>query len=189
MAFKKLRKLGVHPAYKMLYDEYNRYPRSRLKPLRTVLSCLAHLDPRFQYIEYLPSMLYSFLDVCCNESTLVFFEISLTFLNNWCNGWFSTFHLQQQKQPHFDPQKESMPPTWLIAKAVNILKIVDRDLYNHFKTLNVSPVIYIWNPIKSLFSTFFYAEEWYQVWDNLVRIFVYLFICKIVMLMTIYNFN
>eukprot|EP00466_Bigelowiella_natans_P010277 jgi/Bigna1/86613/estExt_fgenesh1_pg.C_120078 len=144
---------GVHAAYR---DLHNKYPisNSRLfRRLENCLSCLAHWTPLFGEVEFLPTLVFPFVNLMGGQaSALETMEVVMSFLHNWAREWFEYF-------PN--------PPVSLLATVSHLVKSRDPGLAAKFRHFGWSIGEVAWQLMSSGFSTVFSRNSWLQLFDHI----------------------
>jgi hypothetical protein len=99
-------RLPIHPEIRLLPQRIPMRFNSILQRLMRLLSTLAYWHPPLAECDWLPSMVFPFLQICGRDS-LIAFEITATVLCNWCTEWF-----------HFVPN----PPITILSRIEHIAK-------------------------------------------------------------------
>jgi Rab-GTPase-TBC domain len=143
---------GLHPSYSDFRTKYPLKSDRAAKSMEKILSCLAYWSPIFEDLEYLPSLVYPFVKLFCND-LFSCLEVVMTILMNWCQKWWEYY-------PN--------PPVEALEIVSSMLEYHDPQLFSHFERCEVSSQIYAWDFMKSLFSESFSKQDWLKVWDHLV---------------------
>ncbi|CAL4062158.1 unnamed protein product, partial [Meganyctiphanes norvegica] len=149
--FSLLLKKGIHTAFENLDDVVPIADRSLLQTLQGTLSCLAHWAPFLATVEYLPELIFPFVKYF-QRNPLLSFEVSVTFLLNWCKLWFE-----------FWPQ----PGVTILNMVESVLCERDPELLAHLMKLKVQAAEYAWPLLTSAFSKVVSGNDWLVLWDHI----------------------
>lgn len=84
---------------------------------------------------------------------LIYFEIMLTILVNWCQHWFDHIPL---------------PPYTLLSMLDIIFLKNHPELYKHLSNLGIRAIDYAWRWLSTSFKTIVDPQEWLIVWDHIL---------------------
>jgi hypothetical protein len=102
--YRNYAKLPIHPEVRSLPQQLPMRFNSILQRIMRLISTLAYWHPPLVECDWLPSMVFPFLQICGRDS-LIAFEITATILCNWCTEWF-----------HFVPN----PPITILSRIDHI---------------------------------------------------------------------
>lgn len=148
-AYEELVAKGLHPDFEDLPTRYNLRSQRLLKKLQRNCSLLAHLNPQFGKMDYLPGLVYPFVKLFGGDDLLCF-EVILTFLLNWGQHFLDAY-------PH--------PPWKILQSAENIIQHHDKELYEHFQFHKFSIAENFLSLYQTLFSTMLSSRDWLIVMD------------------------
>jgi hypothetical protein len=149
-AFDRLLSRGIHPNYAKLSEEYPIKDQRLLRKLQKMLSALANWSPVFSNLSYLPAMAFPIVKVFASDG-IGAFETLMSFVLNWCEGWFETF-------PH--------PPIPVLAYVERLMAYHDKPLLDNFVARGIDARVYAWRIMRTLFTELLSREEWLQLFDH-----------------------
>jgi len=124
--------------------------------VKTVLNVLHSLLIHSPSLKHLDDFVTSFTQpfaVMLGNNELVFFEIVLSILINYCQHWFD--HIPQA------------PYTFLSMLDIVMLKQAP-ELYRHLATRGIRCINYMWNWMCSAFTCIVDSAEWPILWDHII---------------------
>lgn len=143
---------GYHPCVANYDKLYPLYDNKSLRNLKKIISCLSYWTKVFGQIDYMPTLVYPFLSVFKNDSTLTF-ELIATILLNQCQLWFE-----------FAP----LEPFNYLGFIENILQEFEPDLMCHYREKNITAKIYALALFENGFSEILDESQWLQLWDHIL---------------------
>jgi hypothetical protein len=151
-AFKALVAKGPHPAYLKLREQYPLKNQRQLRRLHRILSAIAFWCPAFGEVSYLPAIVYPFVKIY-RENDVAAFEASLSILLHWCRDFMV-----------------SLPyaPVFVLSAIETQLESIDSQLHDHFVKHDISPEIYAWSLLKTIFTEVLSDDEWMCLWDHFI---------------------
>jgi hypothetical protein len=151
-AYGLLTKRGGHPNYTNLSESYPIRDQRLLRRLQKQLSAMAHWSPVFSNLSYLPALAFPFTKVFGADS-LGSFETIVSFVLNWCDGWFETF-------PH--------PPIPVLAHVERLMAHHDQPLLDNLVARGIDARTYAWRIMRTLFTEVLSRDEWLQLMDHVL---------------------
>ncbi|KAJ1562116.1 TBC1 domain member 31, partial [Nowakowskiella sp. JEL0078] len=142
-SYEALMEKGLHPGYRTFQNNYPMKSSRLSSSTERILSGLAYWSPIFENLEYLPGLVFPFVNLFVGD-TFFCFEALLTIMVNWCQKWWEYY-------PN--------PPIECLDIIEDLLAFHDRELLEHFVKLNVSSQIYAWTIMQN---------EWARVLDHLL---------------------
>ncbi|KAI8810836.1 hypothetical protein BJ742DRAFT_675406 [Cladochytrium replicatum] len=151
-AYEALIGQGIHPAYMSFRQKYPLKSDRTARTVERILSALAFWSPIFEHLEYLPGMIFPFVQVFQGD-TYSCFECVMAFLMNWCQKWWDYY-------PN--------PPVEVLDIIEDLLAFHDRELFEHFQRLGITSQTYAWVLLSSLFTDACTKAEWQQLMDHVI---------------------
>lgn len=151
--FTTLLKRGYHSCVAPYAKQYPLADHKALNNLRQIVSCLAHWSEVFGHVEFLPNFVFPFLKHFKSDS-LACFEVIASILYNHCQLWFEFVPLQ-------------MPYNYL-GLIENVLLEFDRNLFEFYKSKDITALIYAMPLMETAFSEVFDVQQWLPLWDHIV---------------------
>lgn len=131
--------------------------RPLVQQLGRTLSQLAHWCPLFGETAFLLDLAFPFVKLFGANGEACF-EVLVTVLTNWCQGWFEVF-------PH--------PPLTLLKKFHLLLAHHDQQLAEHLQTTLGNQDLgmgqhnqFVWRMMTTLMSEVLHKGDWLKVWDH-----------------------
>ena len=149
-AHSALMKMGLHPRYSDLENQWPVRDQRVLRNFRKTLSSLAHWSTVFSDLPYLPYIVFPFVMVYKSDM-LSSLETVMSVLVNWCGDWFETY-------PH--------PPIPQLSAIERILEHHDSELLDDFKSRAIDSRQYAWQMMRTLFTQVLTEEEWLSLFDH-----------------------
>lgn len=143
---------GYHPCVENYDKLYPLYDNKSLRNLKKIISCLSYWTKVFGQIDYMPTLVYPFLSIFKNDSTLTF-ELIATILLNQCQLWFE-----------FAP----LEPFNYLGFIENILQEFEPVLMGHYREKNITAKIYALAMFENGFSEILDENQWLQLWDHIL---------------------
>jgi hypothetical protein len=150
-AFRALVAKGTHPVFLNLEATYPLKNQRLLRRLIRVLSALTYWCPALGEVDYLPAFVYPFVKMS-HANDLVAFEICLCLLLYFARDFFLTL---------------PFAPISILNILEKQLEQLDPQLHDHLLKHDISPEIYGWNLLKTLFTEVLSEDEWVCLWDHL----------------------
>eukprot|EP00042_Codosiga_hollandica_P053229 m.692387 g.692387 ORF g.692387 m.692387 type:complete len:249 (+) comp58650_c0_seq11:814-1560(+) len=151
-AYNLLVEKGTHPGFANLHEKYPIKSRKYLRLLQVTLSALAHWCPLVAELDFVPLLVFPFVRIF-QHNPIALFEISMTFITNWCQRWFEFF-------PN--------PPINILSIVETALGVADAEVVQHLSALRVSSQTYAWGLMMSLLSDAVSESDWYSLMDNVL---------------------
>ena len=150
-AYQGLVSKGEHISWRKLVRQYPIKSRKLMRSLEMQLSNMAHWGTIFEELPYLPLIVFPFVKIFPNEQVACF-EITATFLKNWCRNWFDYF-------PN--------PPITVLNEIETLLHRFDPDLYGFFVRKEVPSSLYAWTLMQSIFTEVLSKDDFLIMFDHL----------------------
>jgi hypothetical protein len=141
-AYKVLAREPLHPSVRDLSIRVPTKFHSILSRLTRLISALAYLHPPLAECDWLPSMVFPFLQTCDRDG-IVAFEIVVTVLMNWCSEWL-----------HFVPN----PPITVLSRIDKIAR----------KNGGEAPLSLAWPVLRSFFGEVSTTRAAWKVIDHIL---------------------
>lgn len=141
---------GMHDAVPCLVKPFPLTNKKERSAMESALSIFAWHLPMFSVINFLPMLVYPFLQVYGSDiqSTV---EIMLVFLLNWGQEFFQYY-----------PQ----PPVALMSLLNQLLCTEDAELHKHLELRGIVVESWGWETLRSLYTDILTPATWLQVMDH-----------------------